>query len=122
MLINLTKYEFVKRWKALKYVLLGYVLIQTLLLIISSSFFWNSNMVKVFTEANNDGRGIGIPSGVAMAAYFIMAFGIVLFPFIESLYRFDKDLSGKQSVFEQMLPIISWKKIISKLFQTMKKN
>ena len=115
MLINLTKYEFAKRWKALRYVLLGYILIQTLLLVISSTFFWNSNMVKVFTEANNEGQGIGIPSGMAMVLYFIMALGIAILPFIESLHRFDKDLSGKQSVLEQMLPIISWKKIISKL-------
>ena len=39
MLIKLMKFEFVKRWKALRYVLLGYILLQTALLIISGAFY-----------------------------------------------------------------------------------
>ena len=115
MLINLIKYEFVKRWKTLRYIFLGYILLQTLLLIISSAFFWNSNMAKVFIEPSNNCQGIGISSALAMGLYFILAILIVMFPFIESLYRFDRDLSGKQSALELMIPVISWKKIVSKL-------
>ena len=112
---NLIKYEFIKRWKTLRYFFLGYILLQTLLLIISNAFFWNSNMAKVFSETSNNCQGIGISSGLAMVLYFIMAMLIVMFPFAESLYRFDRDLSGKQSVLEFMIPVIAWKKIVSKL-------
>ena len=115
MLINLIKYEVVKRWKTLRYFFLGYILLQTLLLLISSAFFWNSNMAKVFTETSNNCQGIGTSSTLAMLLYFIMAILIVMFPFVESLYRFDRDLSGKQSALEFMIPVIAWKKIVSKL-------
>ena len=115
MLVNLTKYEFVKKWKDSRYVLGGYILIQVLLLILSAAFFWNGNMVKVFAENSNNCEGIGVPAGIAMALYFITAVLIGVFPIAESMVRFDRDLSGKQSVFEQMLPAISWKKIVAKL-------
>lgn len=50
MLNKLMKFEFVKRWKALRYVLLGYILLQTSLLIIARSFFWNSEATRIFVE------------------------------------------------------------------------
>lgn len=115
MLVNLTKYEFVKKWRASRYVLGAYLLLQTLLLVLSAAFFWNGNMAKVFTSNSNDCEGIGTPAGIAMALFFIMAVLIGVFPFIESMVRFDRDLSGKQAIFEQMLPVISWKKIVAKL-------
>ena len=115
MLINLIKYEFVKRWKALRYVLLGYILLQTVLLIISHAFLWNSHMANVFTEKNNNWQGVGISSILAMVLYFIIAILMGIFPFIESLIRFDRDLTGKHSVLEHIIPAISWKKIVSKL-------
>jgi hypothetical protein len=115
MLVNLTKYEFVKRWKALRYVVLCYILLQTALLIISGTFFWDDNMATIFIGDASNNPDIGTSSGLAMVLYFGMAIAIIIVPFIEGLSRFDKDLSGKQSVLEQMWPIISWKKIVSKL-------
>lgn len=115
MLINLMKYEFLKRWKSSRFILLGYLLVQTLLLVISSAFLWNSNMAKVFTETNNDWQGIGVSAGITMASYFLLSILIIIFPFTESIYRFNRDLSGKQSPLEIMIPAISWKKIVSKL-------
>lgn len=115
MLIKLMKFEFIKRWKALRYVLLGYILLQTLLLIITRSFFWNSNIVKFFVENDANSCKGSISFVLTMILYFILAIFIGVLPFIEGLYRYGKDLSGKQSVLELMMPIISWKKIISKL-------
>lgn len=115
MLINLIKYEFVKRWKASRYILLGYLLLQTVLLLMSSTFLWNSNMAKVFTEKNFECQNAGASSIIAMLLYFIAALLIALFPFFEGITRFNKDLSGRQSALELMIPTASWKKIVSKL-------
>lgn len=115
MLINLIKYEFLKRWKSSRLLLLGYFLIQALLIAISSAFFWNDNMPKVFTDLSNNGQGIGVWAGISMAAYFLLSILIILFPFAESIFRFNRDLSGKQSALELMIPAISWKKVLSKL-------
>jgi hypothetical protein len=115
MLINLMKYEFLKRWKSSRFILLGYLLIQTLLLTISSAFFWNDNMAKVFTNPSNNCQGIGVWAGIAMASYLLLSILVIIFPFTESIFRFNRDLSGKQSALEMMIPAISWKKVISKL-------
>ena len=72
-------------------------------------------MARIFIGDGDNGQGLGMTSAMAMALYFVLAVTIGLFPFIESLYRFDQDLSGKQSVLEQMWPIVSWKKIAAKL-------
>lgn len=113
MLIKLIKFEFTKRWKALRYVLLGFILLQTLLLIITRSFFWDSNIAKVFVEDNATINSV--PFALSMILYFLLTIFIVLEPFIEGLLRYSKDLSGKQAALELMIPIVSWKKIISKL-------
>ena len=115
MLIKLMKFEFIKRWKALRYILLGYILLQTLLLIITRSFLWNSDIVKFFAENDANSCKGSISFVLTMILYFILAIFIGVLPFIEGLYRYGKDLSGKQSPLELMLPIVSWKKIISKL-------
>jgi hypothetical protein len=57
--------------------------------------------------------------GFGHGLVFILSILIAVFPFIESIYRFDKDLSGKQSMLEQMIPVISWKKVLSKLISTL---
>ena len=115
MLIDLMKYEFIKRWKASRYVLLGYILLQIALLAVSGAFFWNGNMAKVFTEKNFECQNAGTSSVIAMLLYFIAALLIVIYPFVEGITRFNKDLSGRQSVLEHMIPVKSWKKIVSKL-------
>ena len=125
MLSKLIKYEFVKRWKASRYLLLGYVLLQALLLIITRSFFWNRdvrrvlvNAMGILTESTEVGP-IGVPFVIAMLLYFFLALFIGMFPFIEGINQYEKDLSGKQSVLELMMPIISWKKIASKWITTL---
>jgi hypothetical protein len=115
MLIELVKFEFVKRWKVLRYVLLGYIVLQTMLLILSRGFLWNSNMAKIFMENDIASYDNSVSFMLVMILYFILAAFIGVFPLIESAYRFERDLSGKQSVLEFMIPIISWKKIVSKL-------
>jgi hypothetical protein len=115
MLSKLMKFEFVKRWKALRYVLLGYVLLQTSLLIISRSIFWNSEVPKIFVGSDSTCEGVGTAFVITMLLYFIAVLIIGLLPIIESVFRFDKDLSGKQAVLELMIPIISWKKVVAKL-------
>ena len=115
MLIDLLKYELVKRWKTSKYVLLGYIMLQAVLLIVSSAFLWNGNMAKVFTEKNYESQNAGAPSVIAMLLYFIAALLICLYPLFEGITRYNKDLSGSQSVLEHMIPTASWKKIVSKL-------
>jgi hypothetical protein len=114
MLIRLLKYEFVKKWISLRYILLGYILLELLLLIISKSFLWNGNMSQIFFD-NNSCDGIGASSVLTMLLYFILAIFIMVFAVIENIYRFDRDLSGKQSVLELSIPVISWKKIMAKL-------
>lgn len=115
MLNKLMEFEFVKRWKALRYVLLGYILLQTSLLIISRSIFWNSAVPRIFIENDSNCQGVGAAFIVTMLLFFIVVLIIGMFPIIESIYRFDRDLSGKQAVLELMIPIISWKKVIAKL-------
>lgn len=115
MLTNMLKYEFTKRWKASRYVLPGFLLLQLALLVSSGLFFWNGNMAKVFTEKDFNCQSAGAPSIIAMLIYFIAAVLICFFPFFEGMTRFSKDLSGRQSALERMLPIASWKKIVSKL-------
>lgn len=119
MLIKLMKYEFVKKWKALRYVLFGYILLQTLLLIITRSFLWNSDIIKFFAENDTYSCRNSISFMLTMVLYFILAILIAVLPFIEGLSRYGKDLSGKQSVLELMIPITSWKKIISKLIASL---
>jgi hypothetical protein len=115
MLINMMKYEFLKRWKSSRFILLGYLLVQTLLFTILNVFLWNGDMVKVFTVENNNWDGIGVWACIAMAAYFLLSILIIIYPVTESIYRFHRDLSGKQSALEMMIPAISWKKIVAKL-------
>ena len=115
MLVNLMKYEVLKRWKSSRFILLGYLLVQALLLSISYAFVWNDNMANVFTNPSNNCQGIGVWAGITMAVYFLLSILIIIFPFTESIYRFSRDLTGKQSPLEMMIPAISWKKIVSKL-------
>jgi hypothetical protein len=115
MLIKLVKYEFEKKWKTLRFVLLGYLLLQILLLFLTRSLFWAGDYAKIFTQNREDFTGISVPFIVTMLLYFGLAVSIGLFSFFEAMYRFGRDLSGKQAVLELMLPITSGKKIVSKI-------
>src|SRR5665648_761260 len=69
----------------------------------------------MITEIGNNGQNGSFTFGVITILYFVFAAGVFSFPFIETINRFEKDLSGKQAVLELMIPIISWKKILAKL-------
>lgn len=117
MLIKMIKYEMVKRWKSVKYILMGYVLFQTLLLIIIRSFFWNDGIPQ-FIIHNNDTQQISVSFAITMLMYLAFAIFIGVYPFFESIFRFGRDISGKQSILELMIPMVSWKKITAKLLAT----
>ncbi len=95
--------------------MLGYVLLQTVLLFVARTFFWNVNMTRVFTESNYECENMGTPAVIAMLLFFLAAILIGLFPFFEGITRFNEDLSGKQAVLELLTPIASWKKLAAKL-------
>jgi len=116
MLVQLLGYEFYKKWKVLRYILGGFIVLQALLLTITRVFFWNNAKTSYINMEQNSGN---FSIGFTLFLYSIIAIVMFLIPFFESIYRFEKDLSGKQAVLELMIPIISWKKILSKLIVTL---
>lgn len=114
MLVKLLGYELYKKWKMSRYILGGFIVLQAILLIITSIFL-GTDATKMITEVGNKGQNVSLTFGVITILYFVFAAGVFFFPLIENIYRFEKDLSGKQAVLELMIPIISWKKILAKL-------
>ena len=51
MLVDLIKYEFLKKWKTSRYVLFGYVLLQILLVIVSRIFFCGTATWREYSSA-----------------------------------------------------------------------
>ncbi|MHB8126178.1 MAG: hypothetical protein ACYDEJ_11145 [Desulfitobacteriaceae bacterium] len=116
MLIKLINYEIIKKWKASRYFLFGYVVLQAVLLMLTRVFFWNDMMPNISVHNNWDQGTFSFVCTIAL--YFVLVAILSIYPFIESIYRYERDLSGKQAVLELMIPIISWKKIVSKLITT----
>jgi len=114
MLVKLLGYELYKKWKMARYILGGFIVLQVILLIITSVFL-GTDATRMITEIGNNGQNGSFTFGVITILYFVFAVGVFFFPFIETINRFEKDLSGKQAVLELMIPIISWKKILAKL-------
>lgn len=112
MLMNLIRFEVQKKWMGVRYVLLGFVLVESLLLILSKLFLWNNAIVQVFT--NNRCDGIGDSTGLTLFAYFALAAMLTVFAVVENIYRFERDLSGRHAVIEGMIPAASWKKLLAK--------
>lgn len=119
MLTNLLKYEFMKKWKSMKYILLGYALIQAILLVISKILLERSNISSLFIDGSTKDNSVGFPLVMSMVFYFIFAFIIGIFPFFDGVTKYEKELSGKQAPLELMIPSSSWKKILSKLVTTL---
>lgn len=117
MLVQLLGYEFYKKWKVSKYILGGFIVLQVLLLTISRVFLWNDGLAII--TMGDQSHNPSFTLVLIMILYLISAVGIFFFPFIESAYRYEKDLSGKQAVLELMIPVIAWKKILSKLIVTL---
>lgn len=117
MLVKLLGYELYKKWKVSRYLLGGFIVLQVLLLTIIRIFLWNDALAK--TVMGDRLQNGSFTLGLISLLYFGFAAGLFFLPFVENVYRFEKDLSGKQAVLELMLPIISWKKILSKLIVTL---
>ncbi len=120
MIGKLYCFEIMKKWRSAKYLLLGYLGIQTLILLITRAFLWNSELSNAFT-INGDPvtNNASLPFILTMVLFFILAFLLGAFPFLEGIYRFERDLSGKQAYLELMIPAVSWKKVVAKLLATL---
>lgn len=116
MLGKLLKFEFWKKWKSNRYLLLGYGLVELVLLLILRVFYQNS--ASTYIISTNRQRNVGVSFFLIAALYFIMAGILFIYPFIEGISRYNKDLSGKQAALELMIPQPSWEKIASKLIAT----
>ncbi len=130
MLGKLIIYELSKRWKSSKLLLLGYIMVQTVILLVTRVFLWNDNISRGFYITGGNaaaGGDVNIAGGNGVSATFlIMSIMFLLFalfigayPFIESIYRYERDLSGKQAYLELMIPAVGWMKVLAKLIATM---
>ena len=115
MLVNLLKYEFMKKWKSMRISLLAYVLIEIVLLCILKVFSSGSDMTQSFIEGKRPMGNIGILFIMSIIFYFMFILILTIIPFVEAIIKYEKDLAGKQSPLELMIPAESWKKILSKL-------
>ncbi|WP_315114691.1 hypothetical protein [Clostridium intestinale] len=118
MLINLLKYEFMKKWKSMKYILLGYALIEVILLVTSRVLLGRNGNETLFGDGTITNEKIGFLFFISIGFYFLFIVLISIYPFFEGVTRYEKELSGKQAPLELMIPAPSWKKVLSKLIAT----
>ncbi|HEY5563232.1 MAG TPA: hypothetical protein VIK72_16050 [Clostridiaceae bacterium] len=97
---KLLSFELLKKWKTYKIALISVIILQAILMLVSRLTFDNK---------------FDIALGFIMFIYVLTIMLMFCFPLIEIMYRYNKDLSGKQSVLELSIPIISWKKVLAKL-------
>jgi hypothetical protein len=113
-------FEITKKWRSSKFLLLGYLGIQVLLLFVTRVFLWNGTVAgELTTQGIRTNSDISLPFALTMMLFFMLALAIGAFPFIEGIYRFERDLSGKQAYLELMIPAVSWKKVLAKLLATL---
>ncbi len=118
MLTNLLKYEFMKKWKSMKYVLLGYAIIEVILLITNRIILSRNDNQMLFGDGTITNEKIGFLFFINIGFYFLFIVLISIYPFFEGVTRYEKELSGKQAPLELMIPAPSWKKVLSKLIAT----
>ena len=121
MLGKLIAYELVKKWKSAKFLLLGYVMVQAVLMFVIRVFLWNdeiSNEFHINGGSVSAGNNVSATFILLTVLFFILAFFIGAYPFIESIYRYERDLSGKQAYLELMIPAVGWMKVLAKLIAT----
>lgn len=120
MIGKLITFEITKKWRSSKYILIGYLGIQALILLFIRLFLWNSDIVTTFTKngAATSGNN-NLPFALMMILFFMLAIFLGAFPFVEGIYRFERDLSGRQAYLELMIPAVSWKKLLAKLVATL---
>ncbi|MBB6622452.1 hypothetical protein [Clostridium gasigenes] len=115
MLADLLKYELTKKWRSMRYIVLAYGLIEIILLCTLKIASSKSDMTHLFTASENKMGNLGFMFITGMIFYFIFILILTIMPFIEAIIKYEKDLAGKQSPLELMIPAESWKKILSKL-------
>jgi len=118
MLINLLKYEFMKKWKSMKYILLGYALIEVILLVTNRVLLSRNGNEMLFGDGAITSEKGEFLFLICIMFYFLFIVLISIYPFFEGVTRYEKDLSGKQAPLELMIPAPSWKKVLSKLIST----
>jgi len=118
MLAKLLAYELYKKWKVLRYIVGGFVVLQVFMLAISRILLGN-DVTKMIMGIGEHGQNGSFTLGLISLLYFGFAAGVFFLPIFETIYRFEKDLSGKQAVLELMIPIVSWKKLLAKLIVTL---
>lgn len=107
MLGNLINYELFKKWKHLRILFLGSMALQVVLLILGKVFQGNATVFPI------DDKKASVL--IIIILFFTIASFLINLPVIENIYRFERDLSGKQAVLELMIPAAAWKKILAKL-------
>ncbi len=118
MLTNLLKYEFMKKWKSMKYILLGYALIEVILLVTSRVLLSRNGNEMLFSDGAITSEKVEFLFLICIIFYFLFILLISIYPFFEGVTRYEKELSGKQAPLELMIPAPSWKKVLSKLIST----
>lgn len=120
MIGKLIYFELMKKWRSAKYLLLGYLGIQALTLLITRIFLWNSEIGEMLIKNGAaTSSNASLPFVLSMILFFMLALALGAFPFIEGIYRFERDLSGKQAYLELMIPAVSWQKLLAKLVATL---
>lgn len=118
MLTNLLKYEFMKKWKSMKYILLGYALMEVILLVTNRILLSRDGNEMLFGDGTITSEKVGFLFFICIIFYFLFIVLISIYPFFEGVTRYEKELSGKQAPLELMIPAPSWKKVLSKLIAT----
>jgi len=100
---NHLSFEFYKRWRSYRNGLIGALALQIILIPLMSIFNFNK---------------LDNPLAVTGIIYFFSLAAILIIPPVDSVVRFDRDISGSVSVLELSLPLPAWKKVLSKLIVT----
>lgn len=97
---KLLSFELLKKWKMNRGILIGGIIFQSFLLL----------CLKIIYSGK-----VNLAIIIISVLYSFSIIMMLCFPLIESIYHFNKDLSGKQSALELLIPITSWKKVLAKL-------
>jgi hypothetical protein len=100
---KLLSFEFYKRWRSYRAVLIGILALLVILIPLTAFFYY---------------KKLDYPMGVTLILYLFTISALMIFPPIESLVRFNRDISGSVSVLELSLPLPAWEKVLSKLIAT----
>lgn len=114
-MIKLLKFELRKVWINNRSSILAFIGIQVVLILLIRLLFWDDGLKNALLADGIFAVGFGAKIVIACMLYYLSAFLLPIGSFIECVYRFDRDLGGKNAVFELMLPIKSVKFVLAKL-------